>query len=70
VRAPARRGRAWLGTGGRDVEPEQLRGRIVLLDFWTAGPERAGPGGRRADWVVELRVVPSAPEELVLDLRG
>jgi thiol-disulfide isomerase/thioredoxin len=37
VRAPALRGRRWLGTGGRDVGPEQLRGRIVLLDFWTAG---------------------------------
>jgi thiol-disulfide isomerase/thioredoxin len=37
VRAPALRGRGWLGTGGREVGPEQLRGRIVLLDFWTAG---------------------------------
>jgi thiol-disulfide isomerase/thioredoxin len=37
VRAPALRGRRWLGTGGRDVGPEEVRGRIVLLDFWTAG---------------------------------
>jgi thiol-disulfide isomerase/thioredoxin len=37
VRAPALRGRRWLGTGGRDVGPAQWRGRIVLLDFWTAG---------------------------------
>jgi thiol-disulfide isomerase/thioredoxin len=37
VRAPALRGRRWLGTGGRAVEREDLRGRIVLLDFWTAG---------------------------------
>ena len=37
VRAPALRGRAWLGTGGRDVRTDELRGRIVLLDFWTAG---------------------------------
>src|SRR5690349_15856262 len=37
VRAPALRGRRWLGTGGRDVGPVELRGRIVLLDFWTAG---------------------------------
>ena len=37
VRAPALRGRRWLNTGGREIGPEQLRGRIVLLDFWTAG---------------------------------
>jgi thiol-disulfide isomerase/thioredoxin len=37
VRAPALRGRGWLNTGGREIGPEQLRGRIVLLDFWTAG---------------------------------
>ena len=37
VRAPVLRGRRWLGTGGRDVGPGELRGRIVLLDFWTAG---------------------------------
>jgi thiol-disulfide isomerase/thioredoxin len=37
VRAPALRGRRWLNTGGCEIGPEQLRGRIVLLDFWTAG---------------------------------
>jgi thiol-disulfide isomerase/thioredoxin len=37
VRAPALRGRRWLGTGGRDVTPDDLRGRVVLLHFWTAG---------------------------------
>ena len=37
VRAPDLRGRRWLGTGGREIGPEELRGRIVLLDFWTAG---------------------------------
>ena len=37
VRAPALRGRRWLGTGGRALERDDLRGRIVLLDFWTAG---------------------------------
>ena len=37
MRAPALRGRRWLNTGGREIGPEQLRGRIVLLDFWTAG---------------------------------
>jgi thiol-disulfide isomerase/thioredoxin len=26
-----------LGTGGRDVTPDDLRGRVVLLHFWTAG---------------------------------
>ncbi len=37
MRAPALRGRRWLGTGGRDVTPDDLRGRVVLLHFWTAG---------------------------------
>ncbi len=37
MRAPALRGRRWLGTGGRDVGPAELRGRVVLIDFWTAG---------------------------------
>ncbi|GAA4546929.1 redoxin domain-containing protein [Pseudonocardia xishanensis] len=32
VRAPELRGRRWLNTGG---EPPDLRGKIVLLDFWT-----------------------------------
>lgn len=32
VRAPQLRGRRWLNTGG--IEPD-LRGKIVLLDFWT-----------------------------------
>jgi thiol-disulfide isomerase/thioredoxin len=35
VRAPELRGRAWLNTGGRDLSLAQLRGKIVLLDFWT-----------------------------------
>jgi thiol-disulfide isomerase/thioredoxin len=35
VRAPALRGRRWLNTGGRELGLEQLRGKIVLLDFWT-----------------------------------
>jgi thiol-disulfide isomerase/thioredoxin len=35
VRAPELSGRAWLNTGGRDVTLRELRGKIVLLDFWT-----------------------------------
>jgi thiol-disulfide isomerase/thioredoxin len=35
VRAPELRGRNWLNTGGRALTPAQLRGKIVLLDFWT-----------------------------------
>jgi thiol-disulfide isomerase/thioredoxin len=35
VRAPELAGRAWLNTGGRDVTLRELRGKIVLIDFWT-----------------------------------
>src|SRR6266511_3466142 len=35
VRAPELRGRAWLNTGGRPLHLADLRGKIVLLDFWT-----------------------------------
>lgn len=35
VRAPQLRGRRWLNTGGRPIHLDELRGRIVLLDFWT-----------------------------------
>lgn len=27
----------WLNTGGRALSLETLRGKIVLLDFWTYG---------------------------------
>jgi thiol-disulfide isomerase/thioredoxin len=35
VRAPELRGRAWLNTGGQDLKLADLRGKIVLADFWT-----------------------------------
>ncbi|GAB1688274.1 NHL domain-containing thioredoxin family protein [Krasilnikovia sp. M28-CT-15] len=35
VRAPELRGRAWLNTGGEALSLESLRGRCVVLDFWT-----------------------------------
>jgi thiol-disulfide isomerase/thioredoxin len=35
VRAPELRARAWLNTGGRALTLADLRGKIVLLDFWT-----------------------------------
>ena len=31
----ALRGRGWLNTGGAELDLEALRGKIVLLDFWT-----------------------------------
>lgn len=35
VRAPQLVGRRWLNTGGADLSLESLRGRVVVLDFWT-----------------------------------
>ncbi len=35
VRAPQLKGRGWLNTGGKDLSIGDLRGKIVLLDFWT-----------------------------------
>ena len=36
VRAPELRGRGWLNTAGRGLRIADLRGRFVLLDFWTS----------------------------------
>lgn len=35
VRASELLGRGWLNTGGAELDLAQLRGKIVLLDFWT-----------------------------------
>jgi thiol-disulfide isomerase/thioredoxin len=35
LRAPELRGRGWLNTAGADLSLTELRGRIVVLDFWT-----------------------------------
>lgn len=35
VHASPLRGRSWLNTGGVDLDLPDLRGKIVLLDFWT-----------------------------------
>ena len=35
IRASELAGRGWLNTGGAELNLEKLRGKIVLLDFWT-----------------------------------
>ena len=36
IKAPELQGRGWLNTGGRLLSLSELRGRFVLLDFWTS----------------------------------
>ncbi|WP_029088471.1 NHL domain-containing thioredoxin family protein [Brevibacterium album] len=35
LRAPELTGRRWINTGGQELSLKDLRGKIVLLDFWT-----------------------------------
>ncbi|MFC6712436.1 hypothetical protein [Branchiibius cervicis] len=35
LRAPELVGRGWLNTGDRQLTLADLRGKIVVLDFWT-----------------------------------
>lgn len=35
LKAPPLVGRGWLNTGGKSTSLDELRGRIVILDFWT-----------------------------------
>lgn len=35
VRASALTGRSWLNTGGEQLDWQKLRGKIVILDFWS-----------------------------------
>jgi len=45
VRAPELTGRGWLNTGGKQLSIKDLRGKIVLLDFWTSLLEPSTPSG-------------------------
>ena len=35
VRAPELRGRGWLNTGGKDLTLADVRGKVIIVDFWT-----------------------------------
>ena len=47
VRAPEFNGRGWLNTGGVELRLRELRGKIVVLDFWTAA-RRTGKSRQRS----------------------
>lgn len=64
VRAPELRARGWLNTGGRALTLADLRGKIVLLDFWTFCCINC------LDWGVPVIVHPDGPTRLPLILRG
>jgi len=43
VRAPELTGRGWLNTGGKQLSIKDLRGKIVLLDFWSSLSKASTP---------------------------